>query len=99
VIPVSRPACPAARYPLTEALHLPPDFVDLPRVIGLAERCRRHQAAPLLERTTPEFAHEDRVVAHIGDAPWCAPVLEQHKAPADQDDLTLAIGAPSSARR
>ena len=51
------------------------------------------RAAPFLERATPEPPFEDLVVAHVGDAPWCATVLEQYEAPAHQCDFAFPISA------
>ena len=44
-----------------------------------------------MERRLPEWAREDLVVAHIGDAPRRTVVLEEHEAPIQIDELALAV--------
>jgi hypothetical protein len=64
--------------------------------VGFAKGHRRHQTTPFLERAVPKPAFENLVISDIGYASRGSVLLEQHKAPTHQDDLTIAIGALSN---
>src|SRR6185503_54710 len=60
--------------------------------VRFAERARRHEAAPLLERVTPERVRLNLIVAHIGHGLRCPSLLKPEEAPVHQNDLALAVG-------